>query len=110
LPILAGLADTLSGQVEGFLQAFVATARDVPEGEGFVADAQALGEANDRFRRMASGGVPPAQLSQELRAVESAWQRLQQRTQRVARGRTGPNIEQVGLMGNTLQKMRQVLP
>lgn len=109
-PRLLGLADTLAGQVDGFLQAFTATARDVPEGERFVADAQVLAEAAGRFRQLAASRVPRAQLSQELRAVEGAWQRLQQRTQRVARGRTGPNIQQVGLMGTTLQQMRQLLP
>ncbi|QDV38299.1 hypothetical protein [Tautonia plasticadhaerens] len=107
---LASLADTLAGQADSFLQAFAATARDVPEGEQFVADAQDLGAAAGRFRQLAAGRVPPAQLSQELRAVEGAWQRLEQRTRRVARGRTGPNIQQVGLMGNTLQQMRQLLP
>ena len=109
-PQLVGLADSLAGQVDGFLQAFTATARDVPEGEQFLADAQALSAAAGRFRQLAASGVPPGQLSLELRAVEDTWQRLQQRTQRIARGRTGPNIQQVGLMGNTLQQMRQVLP
>jgi hypothetical protein len=105
-----GLADTLAGQVDGFLQAFTTMSRDVPEAEQFVADARVLAEATARFRQLAAGGAPPGQLSQELRSVEGAWQRLQQRTQRVARGRTGPNIQQVGLMGNTLGQMRQMLP
>ena len=109
-PQLMSLADSLAGQVDGFLQAFTATARDVPEGEQFLADAQALSAAADRFRQLAASGVPPARLSQELRGIEGAWQRLQQRTQRVARGRTGPNIQKIGLMGDTLQQMRLILP
>jgi hypothetical protein len=104
------LADTLAWQVDGFLQAFATTAREVPEGEQFLVDAQALSAAANRFRDLAAGGASPVRLSQELRGVEGAWQQLQQRTQRVARGRTGPNIQQVGLMGNTLQQMWQYLP
>ena len=30
--------------------------------------------------------------------------------QRIARGRTGPNIQSVGLMGTTLQQMRLLVP
>ena len=54
-PQLVSLADQLVGQVDGFVQVFSTTARQVPEGEQFLADAQALAH-----RRAASGSSRPA--------------------------------------------------
>jgi hypothetical protein len=54
--------------------------------------------------------VAPAQLSIEFRAVEGIWGRMSQRTGRIAQGRTGPNIQQIALMGQTIQQIRLACP
>jgi hypothetical protein len=104
------LADGLINQVKAFIEAFAPTANVVPEGREFLADAQALGAAAAQFRQDAASGIDPARLSSGSRAIESLWLRLSRRTERIARGRTGPHIQQVGLMGQTVQQLRLACP
>jgi hypothetical protein len=109
-PRVAALADVLIGQVDAFIQVFSQTAHVVPEGGRQLADAQALSGAAHHFRQVAVSGIAPAQLSIEFRAVEDIWHRMSGRTHRIAKGRTGPNIQQIALMGNTIQQIRLACP
>ncbi len=104
------LADDLQGQANSFLRDFSRTAHVVPEGAQFLAEAQVLSASVDRFRQVAAAGTDPATLAAELRALEDAWGRLATRTERVSRGRTGPNIERTYAMGDTLGLLRQAIP
>ncbi|GAC1473042.1 MAG: hypothetical protein NVSMB9_21020 [Isosphaeraceae bacterium] len=61
------------------------------------------------FRQAAAGGVEPNQLAYEFGQVDALWQRLSGRTNRLAQGRTGPNIQQVALMGQTLAEIQRLL-
>jgi hypothetical protein len=107
-PVVA-LAGQLVDQVTAFLQVFGPTAGVVPEGAWFLADAQRLQAAAADFRQDAAGGLDPARLAYEFRDVDALWQRLARRTNRIARGRTGPNIQQVGLMGQTVAEIHRLL-
>lgn len=107
-PVVA-LADQLVQQASAFLQVFGPTAGAVPEGALFLADAQALLAAATDFRQDAARGLNPAQLAFEFRDVDAIWQRLARRTNRIARGRTGPNIQQVGRMGQTIAEIHRLL-
>jgi len=61
------------------------------------------------FRQDVARGISPGQLAYEFRDVDAVWQRLARRTNRIARGRTGPNIQQVANMGTTLAQLHDAL-
>jgi hypothetical protein len=107
-PVVA-LADQLVQQVTAFLQVFSATGGRVPEGAFFLADAQALQAAAEAFRQSVAASSPPGQLAFEFRNVDVLWQRLARRTNRIARGRVGPNIEQVARIGQTVADIHRLL-
>lgn len=107
-PVVA-LADQLVTQVNAFIQVFSQTAGAVPEGGFFLADAQRLQAAAADFRQDAARGLNTGQLAYEFRDVDALWQRLARRTNRIARGRSGPNIQQVASMGQTIAQIHQLL-
>lgn len=106
---VVGMAGQLVQQVDGFLGAFGPTAGAVPEGERFLADAQRLREDAVNFHQDCQRGLDPNRLAAEFREVDASWQRLARRIQRVAQGRTGPNIQQVMQIGETCAQIHQVL-
>lgn len=103
------LVDVLSSQANAFVQAFAPTAHVVPEGWDFLAEGQTLAAAAAQFRELAISGVDPGQLALELRSVEGIWGQLAARTDRVSRGRSGPNIENIFQMGETIAQLQQAL-
>jgi len=107
-PVLP-LADQLVQQSTEFVQVFSQTAGAVPEGRQFLADSQALVAAATGFRKDVGRNLNPGQLAYEFREVDAVWQRLARRTNRIARGRTGPNIQQVGKMGLTVSEIHRLL-
>lgn len=106
---IVGLADQLVEQTRAFIQVFGPTAAGVPEGGLFLADAQRLLDAAANFRQNAVQGLNPGQLAYEFRDVDACWQRLARRTNRLARGRTGPNIGQVARIGETCEQLHRAL-
>jgi hypothetical protein len=107
-PLLA-LADQLVEQVSAFVQVFGPTAGIVPEGPYMLADAQLLQAAALNFRQDVAKGLDAGRLAFEFRDVDLIWQRLTRRVNRIARGRTGPNIQQVGRMGATCEQLHRAL-
>jgi hypothetical protein len=110
-PVVA-LADQLYQQVTDFLRVFGPTASTVPEGGLLLADAESLQAAVAGLRRLAAAPQPrttTAQLAYEFRSIDALWQRLARRTNRIARGRTGPKIRQIALMGQTVAQIHQLL-
>lgn len=103
-------ADALIEQSAAFLQVFSQTGAKVPQAGRQLAEAQALNDAARYFRQLLAADSAPAQLAEALAAIESSWDRMSRRTERLARGRTGPNIEQVRLMGRTIDRLRQAFP
>ena len=106
---VVGLAGRLVEQVNAFLQVFSQTGAAVPEGGLFLADAQRLQAAAVNFQQDTARGLNPGQLAFEFRDVDGLWDRLARRTNRIARGRVGPNIEQVGKMGQTIAEIHSLL-
>jgi hypothetical protein len=106
---LAAEADALIEQSGAFIQVFSQTGGQVPEARRQLNEAQDLNEAARAFRELLSAGATAGQLDKALQRVENSWGRMSRRTERLAQGRTGPNIEQVRLMGLTIDRMRQAL-
>jgi hypothetical protein len=106
---VTNLAEQLVQQVGAFVQAFSPTAPTTPEGGQLLADAQALQAGATNFRQAAARGDGPGPLAFEFRDVDTLWQRLARRTNRLARGRTGPNIQQVGRIGQTVAEIHRLL-
>jgi hypothetical protein len=103
---VVGLADQLVQQADTFLRGFAPTARVVPQGGQFLADASALRDAAARFRQVSASGADP---SNEFGAVAALYQRLESRIYSVSKGRVGPNIANALQMGQTIEQIRGVL-
>ncbi len=108
---LVAMTDQLVQQVDVFIQVFATTARDVPQGQYILADAQRLQAAAADFRQDIARGpqIDPNVLADEFEDVDACWQRLVRRVNRVGGGRTGPNIQQVQKMGATCEQIHTVL-
>ena len=89
------LADAMVQQINEFVANYSATARNVPEGQAIYDDAVRLQAASIDFRRAIAGGGPPGSQAFAFREVDAGVHRLSRRVERVARGRNGPNIQQV---------------
>jgi len=103
---VVGLADQLVQQADTFLRGFAPTARAVPQGAQFLADASALRDAAARFRQVSASGADP---SNEFGAVVALYQRLESRIYSVSKGRVGPNIANALQMGQTIEQIRGAL-
>jgi hypothetical protein len=106
---IRALADQLAVQADAFLQGFAPTAGVVPEGAFFLADAGRLRASAEDFRQDAARGLNLTQLAYEFRDLDASWQRLARRVVRIARGRTGPNIQRALAMGDTLAELHRLL-
>jgi hypothetical protein len=81
----------------------------VPQGEQIYRDALTLYESAVAFRQAAMAGAPPCDLKPIYAAMDRSCDRLVSRVNCVARGRSGPNIEQVRLIGALCQQIRAYL-
>jgi hypothetical protein len=106
-PPLVVLSDQLAEQTDALVQAFGPTAGTVPEGGLILNDAQRLQGAVANFRQGVARGLNPDQLAGDFRNVDISWQRLARRINRIARGRTGPNIEQVARIGAICEQIQR---
>jgi hypothetical protein len=106
---VGALADRLAQQVDALLEHFGPTAGVVPQGRQMLADIERLQAAVTDFRRDAAAGLDPNRLAFEFRDTFLIWQRLARRVDRLARGRTGPNINQVQQIGSTLEQLHRAL-
>ncbi|WZP00079.1 hypothetical protein EP7_001696 [Isosphaeraceae bacterium EP7] len=103
------LSDQLVGQVSDFLRVFSSNSAQVPERAGFLSDAERLRIAAIKFQRDASTGMTVGDLAFRYRDVDASYRRLARRTDRVAKGRLGPNIAQIGVMGQTCSQIADYL-
>jgi hypothetical protein len=106
---VAGLADQLLGETSSFIAAFAPTAGRVPEGRFMLAEAQQLQAVASNFRQAADAGLAPDQLAPAFQNLFACWDQLGQRVNRVAQGRTGPNIAQVQKLGMICSQIGQAL-
>jgi hypothetical protein len=102
---LTSLADRAISEVDGFLLGIRPNIGTIPEGPRFQADGVALRNELLALRQHAAAGNRPA-LPTAFGRVESAYQRLADRTDRIARGRHGPNIARVGAIGDRIRQMQ----
>ena len=108
-PPVLQLADALVVQTREFVQVFGPGAGRVPEGGLLLAEAERLAAAAQVFRARAAQGADPNSLALSFRDVDAVWQRLARRVNRIARGRTGPNIQQVAKIGATCEALHRTL-
>ena len=99
----------LDRQVDELLADFTPNVQSVPEGREMLIEMGRLRDHIHEFRRDASQGFDPGRLAFEFREVDTAWLRLSRRFDRVARGRSGPNIQRVQQMGQTCEQIHRVL-
>jgi hypothetical protein len=103
------LADQLSDQAAEFEQVFSRTARVTPGGGSFLAEARIIRNGAVGLSRAAAAGDSQT-MAQAYQDLSTAWDRMANRVNRIAPGRTGPNIDRIWLMGQTIQQMEQAMP
>ena len=74
-----------------------------------LADISRLKQAAGEFRHESARGADPRRLAQTFGNFDEHWQRLARRVNRIGRGRTGPNINRIGEIGQTAQQIHQAL-
>ena len=108
-PQVSQWAETLDRQVDELIANFGPTAGVVPEGREMLGEMERLRGDIHNFREDAGRGLDPTRLAYEFREVDADWQRLARRFDRIARGRTGPNIQRVQQIGQTCEQIHQAL-
>ena len=106
---VAQWADQLDRQADELIANFGPTAGVVPEGRGMLDEMLRLRDDARNFRGDAARGLDSGRLAFEFRDVDADWQRLARRVNRIAKGRTGPNIQRVQQIGETCAQIHQVL-
>jgi hypothetical protein len=107
-PPLVVLADQLAGQAAAFEQVFGMTASVTPQGGAFLADAQRIrGDALGLRQAVTAGDANRAALT--FRDIDITWRRMAARVNWIAPGRTGPNIQQIWRMGDTVAQIGRSL-
>jgi hypothetical protein len=106
---VVALADQLSGQAAAFVQVFSRTARVTPGGGAFLAEARVIRTASIGLSRAAAAGDGQA-MALAYQDLSTSWNRMANRVNLIAPGRTGPNINQIWLMGQTIQQIAQAMP
>ncbi len=102
-------AEQLDRQVDELLANFAPTAGVVPEGREMLVDMTRLRDHTRDFRRDVAQGLDPTRLAYEFRDCDADWQRLARRVNRIARGRTGPNIQRGQQIGQTCEQIHRAL-
>ncbi|MEO6808088.1 MAG: hypothetical protein ABI353_03120 [Isosphaeraceae bacterium] len=108
-PPILDLATRLVAESDAFLRVFASQSSKVPERQQFLTDATRLRDAAVAYQQEVARGLAPNQLAYAFRNVDAAWQRLARRTNRIAKGQTGQNIQQVEKIGALCQQMHQML-
>lgn len=103
---LVAYADALRAEVDAFLCGFEPTAECVPDGRRILRDALRVREEALELREAVLEGASPHRLDDALEDVEEAGDRLAGRVARIARGRTGPNIERVARIAALCRQIR----
>ena len=107
-PSLVTLADQLAGQAAAFEQIFGRTAGITPQGGAFLADARRLRGNAFGLRQAIAAGDANGSFA-VFRDIDSTWRRMADRVNWISPGRTGPNIQQIWRMGNTVAEMSRAM-
>lgn len=107
--VVAGWAVELERQVDDLLVNFAPTVGVVPEGRLMLADMERIKQGASIFRQETARGGDPRRLAAVFQEVDVHWQRLARRVQRIGRGRTGPNIQRIELIGQTSEQIHRAL-
>lgn len=102
---LRGISSRLIQETDAFLAVWSPTARLVPQGDDMLEDAVRLYDAAVAFDQGLNRGLDPDRLARLARDIERHSSRLVRRVDRVARGRIGPNIEQVYKIGSLASEL-----
>lgn len=108
-PNPVAVADQAIAEVDGFLLAIQPNLTRIPEGPRFQSDARSLRNRLLDLRQRLARGEYAGGLRSPYAAAESDYRRLADRINRVSGGRSGPNIERVGRIGQAMADLRGVL-
>jgi hypothetical protein len=100
--------DRFSNEIEAFLATLAPKINSVPEGLQFQADARNLHATLMRLRQQVANGAGSGARS-SLRELNVQYERLWNRTRRVADRPVGPNVERVQRMGAYLKDLQTQL-
>jgi hypothetical protein len=95
----SGLVERIAAETRAFVVVFGPTADCVPEGRRILSDARRLRDAAGELAAALRSGASPRELERLADRVVRHGGRLVDRVARVARGRIGPNIDQVYRIG-----------
>jgi hypothetical protein len=107
-PVLE-LAERLVAQTDAFLSVFTPEARNVAEGGYFLVDARRLHAAGNAFRATIPRAIDVGQLAYAFQEVDAIWEVLARRTNRIAQGRTGSNVQRIEAIGQTVAEIHRLL-
>jgi hypothetical protein len=107
---LVAQIDEALALTDGFLAAIQPGVLTIPEGPQFLADGRQVLLGLSALRQAAFEPGGPAAILPAMQRVERDYQRLRRRTEKVSRGRLGPNIERVLRLGDTLAAIRRSVP
>lgn len=100
------LLDDWLGALDQLIAVQQANVTAVPQGFQVLGDARELRSSLGRLRQRVGAGVPPPGFQGAFREVERDYGRLRQRIDRIAGGRSGPNIDLVRSMQGILEQIR----
>jgi hypothetical protein len=106
---ILALADRLIAQADEFLSVFTREVRNVPEGGYFIADVRRLRGAAAEFRAVIPRAIDANQLAPGFSEVDALWEVLARRTNRIAQGRTGANVQRIEGIGQTVAEIHRML-
>ena len=106
---VAQWAEGLDRQVDDLRANFPPNVNDVPDGRELLSDIERLRDDVRRFRREAAQGGDVNRLAFCFRDVDTHWQRVARRVNRIARGGTSPNIQRTQQIGQTIGQIHQAL-
>ncbi len=79
------------------------------EGGYFIADVRRLRGAAAEFRVAIPRAIDVGQLAFAFSDVDALWEVLARRTNRIAQGRTGSNVQRIEGIGQTVTEIHQML-
>lgn len=101
------LTDQLVCETDAFIRCFGPTAHLVPDGRMILRAAEDLHCSATQYREFLLGVSPACDARRVLRDLSDDAGRLYRRVDRVAKGRTGPNIRQVCRIVDLAFRIRQ---
>jgi hypothetical protein len=107
---LVAQIDEALALTDGFIATVQPNLLTIPEGPQFLADGRQVLLGLSALRQAAFDPAGPGALQPAMQRVLRDYDRLRRRTDKISRGRLGPNVERVLRLGDALAAIRRSLP